>query len=248
MKLSIITPVFNDSANLDVTLQAISRLKETSVEVLVVDGGSTDDTVEVARRYSGLVSAVHSGPDGGIYDAMNTGLAMATGEFVWFINAGDEPASPEAADILDELPPADLHWGDALLIDKSRNVIGLSRGPRRLVSKAFINGMSVCHQAVIVRRTICPKYDSNLRYVADQKWIRQLIAANLNMRRHDKPLARYLLGGISESRLPSVVAEKIGYSFREMSMPAAVQATCADMVKVLKWSARSALASIKAPE
>ena len=238
MQLSIITPVFNDSQNLGVTLDAISRLTGVSFEVIVVDGGSADDTVEVARRYPAIVSAVHSGPDNGIYDAMNKGLAMAKGEFVWFINAGDEPASPATADILLEEPVADLHWGDALLVDKDRQVIGLSRGPRRLTPQAFVNGMSVCHQAVIVRRSVCPTYDSDLRYVADQKWLRQLTAADLVMRRHDKPLARYLLGGISESRLPAVVAEKIRFSFREMSPFDAFQATCADIGKILKWGAR----------
>lgn len=238
MQLSIITPVFNDSHNLGVTLDAISQLTGMSVEVIVVDGGSTDDTVEVARRYPAIVSAVHSGPDEGIYDAMNKGLAMAKGEFVWFINAGDEPASPTSARVLLERPEADVHWGDALLIDEDRQVIGLSRGPRRLTPQAFVNGMSVCHQAVIVRRSVCPPYDSTLRYVADQKWLRQLTAAKLVMRRHDKPLARYLLGGISETRLPAVVAEKIAFSFREMSAAEALQATCADMVKILKWSVR----------
>lgn len=89
MKISIITVVFNDKEGVRRTLSSISTQTYRQMEVIVVDGQSTDGTIEIVRQFGETVSCFISEPDNGIYDAMNKGLRLATGDFVIFLNAGD---------------------------------------------------------------------------------------------------------------------------------------------------------------
>ncbi|WP_209330308.1 glycosyltransferase family 2 protein [Lunatimonas salinarum] len=93
MKISIITVVFNDREGVFTTLSSISSQTYRQTEVIIVDGLSTDGTVDVVRQFDQFVSCFISEPDEGIYDAMNKGLRLATGDFVIFLNAGDYFAS-----------------------------------------------------------------------------------------------------------------------------------------------------------
>lgn len=88
--ISIVTVVFNDHIGLRKTLNSISNQVDNSFELLIVDGGSTDGTLDVVKEYGGLVSCLISENDDGIYDAMNKGLNHSNGEWIIFMNAGDE--------------------------------------------------------------------------------------------------------------------------------------------------------------
>lgn len=88
--LTIITVVYNGGEQLASTLESVLALQRDDVEYIVVDGGSTDNTVEVLRRYDGRLDYWLSERDAGIYDAMNKGIALARGTFVHHINIGDQ--------------------------------------------------------------------------------------------------------------------------------------------------------------
>ncbi|MGM0377122.1 MAG: glycosyltransferase family 2 protein [Bacteroidota bacterium] len=172
-KVSIITVVFNEAASIGQTIKCVGNLTWPEVEYIVVDGGSTDGTVDVIKSYENLISKWESGPDAGLYDAMNKGMEMASGDYFWFINAGDEPAS---ADVLDKAfeknDDADIYYGETLLVDADGQEIGLRRlsPPSSLTWKDFRYGMLVSHQSFIAARRVSKKYDLRYRFSADYEW------------------------------------------------------------------------------
>ena len=93
MKFSIITVTYNAEATLERTLQSVAQQTYPHVEHLIIDGASKDKTLEIARRYPHAI--VHSEPDKGLYDAMNKGIRLATGNYLCFLNAGDTLHSKE---------------------------------------------------------------------------------------------------------------------------------------------------------
>ena len=89
-KISVITVVYNSVSYIERTIQSVLSQTYPHIEYIIIDGGSGDGTTEIIKKYSGSLAYWVSEPDKGLYDAMNKGLAKATGEFVWFINSGDE--------------------------------------------------------------------------------------------------------------------------------------------------------------
>lgn len=101
MKFSIITVCYNAAATIDHTLRSVAVQIHDDIEHIIVDGGSTDDTLRIAANYPHVVHLI-SGPDAGIFDAMNKGLALATGDAIGFLNADDFFCRRDAVAILDQ--------------------------------------------------------------------------------------------------------------------------------------------------
>ena len=89
MKISIITVCYNSATTITDTLSSVGDQSYDNIEHIVVDGGSSDGTIELLKRYGKRVSKLVTGPDNGIYDAMNKGIALATGDYVAYLNADD---------------------------------------------------------------------------------------------------------------------------------------------------------------
>ena len=88
--VSIITITYNAERFLERTILSVMAQKAPNVEYIVIDGASTDGTLDIIKRYEKQITSWISEPDQGLYDAMNKGLHRATGQYVWFMNAGDE--------------------------------------------------------------------------------------------------------------------------------------------------------------
>ncbi|MDY0217079.1 MAG: glycosyltransferase, partial [Bacteroidales bacterium] len=84
--ISIITVVYNSDKYLEKTILSIAKQNSTIVEYIIIDGGSKDDTINIIQKHKQHIQKSISEPDNGLYDAMNKGLEMASGEYVWFIN------------------------------------------------------------------------------------------------------------------------------------------------------------------
>ena len=116
--VSIITIVYNGAETIEKTIKSVAALTYPHVEYIVVDGGSKDGTVDLIQKYPSHIARWISEPDKGLYDAMNKGIDLATGQYLWFINSGDEAASP---DILNQMfaqcADADVYYGNTMLID-----------------------------------------------------------------------------------------------------------------------------------
>ena len=120
MKISVITVSYNSAATIADTMQSVARQTHADIEHIVVDGGSMDRTLAIVRAEGSRVAHVVSEPDKGIYDAMNKGLRLATGDFVGFLNADDMLASPDtvAKIAAAALSGADVIYGDLVYVNK----------------------------------------------------------------------------------------------------------------------------------
>ena len=131
MTVTIITICFNSEAVIKKTIESVLNQTYTEVEYLIIDGASKDKTVEIAESYKdafaekGIDYKIFSEPDKGIYDAMNKGIAKATGELVGLINSGDfyEPQMIETAVKAFEEKPYDIFYGDINLIKDNGQII-----------------------------------------------------------------------------------------------------------------------------
>jgi glycosyltransferase involved in cell wall biosynthesis len=203
--VSIITITYNAERFLERTIESVIRQTATDYEYIIVDGGSTDGTLAIIRRYDSYVTRWISEPDSGLYDAMNKGLHLATGDYVWFMNAGDELYDEETlSSLLDEITQskADVYYSDALFVQEDSSPVGLRSMitphtlPTHLTWTDMALGMKVCHQAFVAKRSLAPDYDIH-NLSADLDWeIRCLKKARL-IQFMPFVLCKYLVGGLS---------------------------------------------------
>ncbi|KAA0989666.1 glycosyltransferase family 2 protein [Dyadobacter aurulentus] len=219
-RLTIITVTYNAERFVERTLKSVRAAMEAVenpalVEYLIVDGESKDGTIEICERYSDLISRIISEKDKGIYDAMNKGIALARGKYLWFLNAGDEIYAPNVMkNLLGILESgADVHYSDAMMVDESGAEQGLRSQftPHSLSEniswKDFNLGMKICHQAFIAKKDIAPFYDiTNLS--ADIDWEINCLKRAGSIRLIPFVLCRYLLGGTSVKKHRRSLADR----------------------------------------
>lgn len=202
--ISIITVTYNAEKELEPTLRSVSSQTFDDYEHLIVDGASIDDTVQLARNWDNHRIKIFSQPDTGIYHGMNRGLKYATGEYIVFLNAGDRFATPEtlAHFAAKAKEGGDIIYGDTEIIDTDGNVLRKRHldVPEKLTVQSFANGMLVCHQAFMVRRSIAPEYNRSYSLSADYDWCIRCMEAtvpskSLNL---NEVAIHYLDNGASE--------------------------------------------------
>jgi glycosyltransferase involved in cell wall biosynthesis len=238
-RVSIITVVRNAKDLLKTTISAVGCLDYPNLEHLIIDGASSDGTRELAFSAVNAVTRTISEPDSGIYDAMNKGIRLSTGEYLWFLNAGDTPAAPGVLHfLLSTTPLPDLVYGGTILVNWDRARLRNLNAPRRLTWQRMTHGMHVSHQSVIVRRTHTPIYDTRYRYIADQKWLIEALKSSRRVLRTEGALSEYLLGGVSQINYTALLAEKIRYSFTELGVLRAVPITIKDLARGTMFAAR----------
>lgn len=216
VKVSVITVVWNAAAELERTLANLSALDRSAaeLEVVVIDGGSTDGTAAVMKRYGDLISYGVSEPDGGLYDAMNKGIRAATGDYLWFVNAGDTVFAPDVLVHIfgDGAPLADVYYGETVVADPDGRVLGLrkKRLPRGgLTWRSLRRGMVVCHQSFIVRREIAPLYDTErYRLAADIDWVIGCLKRARSVVDTGLILSCFTTGGVSTRRRRASLRER----------------------------------------
>src|SRR3989344_1701590 len=147
-KIRIITVVYNAKSLIERTIKSVLSQTYTNIEYIIIDGGSSDGTLEIAEKYQHDIAVILSGKDNGIYDAMNKGLSTATGDFVLFLNAGDELYSTEIISKILSLGDADVYYGNTAVVNEKGVVIGDRRlsPPEELNWRSLKFGMCVSHQ------------------------------------------------------------------------------------------------------
>lgn len=204
-KLTVITIVYNNVRDIERTLLSVINQTYPFVEYVVVDGGSTDGTLAVIQRYADRITRLVSEPDRGIYDAMNKGLAMATGDYVLFMNSGDEIYDNDTVEqVFATAPNAAIYYGETEMFNEKWESLGLRRHgiPEKFTWRSFRYGMNISHQAIYVKRSIAAPYDPRYQLSSDIDWvIRAAKKANPNQIINTRRLvAKYLVGGMSKKR------------------------------------------------
>lgn len=207
MKISIITITYNAAQWLERTMRSVLAQTSKDYEYIIVDGASTDGTVDIIKRlepqFEGRLSW-HSEPDKGLYDAMNKGIRRAVGDYVWFVNAGDEIYSPStlAHMIAAATDETDIIYGKACIVNAEGIKVSEHHKvtPPNLQRKHFLNGLVVCHQAIAVRRSIAGKYNTDYRICADYDWCVRAVTISKQNVYLDEYVCKFLTEGVSKKQ------------------------------------------------
>jgi Glycosyltransferases involved in cell wall biogenesis len=212
--VSVITVVYNGAAHLERTIRAVAEQNYPTVEHIVIDGGSTDGSLDIIRTNDDSIGYWVSEPDNGIYDAMNKGVGLVTDQaaYILFANADDRLHSPSAiADALAGGKGEDLIYGKMMLGDGNiAAVVG------HAVSRNDLARQTICHPSTFVRRSVFDrvgKFDTSYRLAADYDFIVRCFLAPVTTRFVDVIVSDMSMGGTSEaSFMESCRERKAGFA------------------------------------
>lgn len=177
-KISVVTICYNAEKYIEETILSVLQQDYSNIEYIVIDGASKDATMEIVNKYAAQISVIVSEKDSGIYDAMNKGIARATGDFIIFMNAGDRfYTSSTLGEAVKKSNKAAIFYGEAMYTDDAGKELALMseirnrKLPLQLDWKSMQYGMIVSHQAIFVSTKIIEKYDVKYRYSSDIDWL-----------------------------------------------------------------------------
>lgn len=213
---SIITVTYNAEKTVKRTIESvINQNRRNDIEYIIVDGASGDGTMDIVRGYGAAIDKTISEKDSGIYDAMNKGLAMAAGVYVWFINAGDTVYAGDTvkniAEQVNALPSApDVIYGETAITGINGEFLYMRRlkSPEKLNWKSFKNGMLVSHQSFIVKKAIAPEFDRRYRFSSDFDWCIRCMKQAGTLHNTHLTLSGYLNEGTTTQNLKASLKER----------------------------------------
>lgn len=223
-RFSIIIPTYNSSETLSKTLQSISDQGWPEVEVVIIDGGSTDRTIEIAESFQSLKLTIVSEPDKGIYDAINKGIALATGDLICIVGSDDRLASGalESVDKKWYSQRTDIIAGEALL--EAADGTQTKRIDEEYGIGCLISGIPFCHNSMYVSRETYRKiggYNLDYKICADAEWVHRSVRAGCTCARIKEPLVHFALSGTSSINDELIMIETykvITANFPELSV------------------------------
>ena len=209
MRLSIITINRNNAAGLEKTMQSVASQSFKELEYIVVDGASTDGSVEVIQRFESQFAHLRwiSEPDSGIYNAMNKGLHMASGDYIQILNSGDCLAADEVTEqmlaaLKDTDHPSILYGNMVKCFSDGRKLVDKSFAGQEITMLGMFTG-TLNHSPAYIRRELFIKYgyyDESLKIVSDWKWYFQVIILGSEQPQYvDMDVTLFDMTGISET-------------------------------------------------
>lgn len=206
-KISIITVVKNGERCILKTINSVLKQTYSNIEYLVIDGNSEDNTKKILQDYNNLIDLIVSCPDNGIYDGMNKGIKLSTGDYITFLNCGDYyPCKDTIQKIFgktDKQNKKDIIYGNILLTNKIDQKIKTVYALPLTIENLIKEGTrTMCHQAVFVKKKIVPFFDTNYKLIADLNWYFDLLNQNdeLNIKHMDEVVVCYCIGGLSSTK------------------------------------------------
>lgn len=181
-KVTVVTVSYNADKVIEPTIKSIIAQTYSNFEYIIIDGGSIDNTLNIIKKYSDKISAWCSESDKGIYDGMNKGLDVATGDWIIFMNAGDRFLHKNVLKNFFE----EKEWEDniAVIYGNSYRTNGMFAKIELVDSpfwenKSYLHGNGICHQASFVKRNIAIKYpfDLKFKHAADMKMFHDIYSA-----------------------------------------------------------------------
>lgn len=241
IKFTIITCTYNAAKVVGRTLDSLRRQTYPHVEHLILDGKSSDSTLQLARAYQAESEeaetdheiVIVSEPDSGLYDAMNKGIGMATGDYLLFLNAGDVLPSEDTLELVadsvgdgEQLPG--VLYGYTDIVDSAGRFLRHRRlePPQEGLSwRSFSSGMLVCHQAFyactdLAKRTL---YDLHYRFSADVDWCIRVMKLceqeNLPLKNIGMTVVNYLDGGLTTKNHRASLRERFRVMCHHYGLP-----------------------------
>lgn len=180
-RLSIITINYNNAAGLLKTIESVFNQTSTDFEYIVIDGGSTDESVALIQQYQDKLTYWISEPDRGIYHAMNKGIRQAKGAYCQFLNSGDYLLTPDVTErMLTNMPPCSILYGNKIREINGQRVVQRSYAGRPITLLDLYRS-TIFHASAYIKRSLFDKYglyDESLKIVSDWKFY--LITVGLN--------------------------------------------------------------------
>lgn len=209
MKISIITVCKNSEKYIEKSIQSVINQTYTNYEYIIIDGKSDDKTCEIINKYSGYITKLISEPDRGLYEAMNKGIKIATGDFIYFLNSDDclfdREVIKDVAHTLSTDDNCDFLYGNVERIGISGEIF-TSKSPRpENLKKEMIISCAIPHQGSFFKANLFAKlgyFDETFRIAADYEWFTKLLLdPSLKLIFSDRTIASYYCGGISGTNL-----------------------------------------------
>jgi glycosyltransferase involved in cell wall biosynthesis len=213
-KLSVITITWNAAATLERTLRSVREQSWPHIEHLIIDGGSDDGTLELIGRFAHEQLRWVSEPDRGLYDAMNKGAAMAKGDYLCFLNAGDTFFAADTVEKMmltfEDASAPDILYGETAIVDDAGTFLHMRRlkAPEKLNWKSFRQGMVVCHQAFIVKRELFEPYNLAYRFSSDFDWSIRMMKKATSIHNTRLTLINYLNEGMTTRNRKASLKER----------------------------------------
>ena len=252
-RVSIITPTLNQGRFLEQTIRSIRTQAYQSIEHIVIDGGSTDGTIQILKEHEGSHDFIwQSAPDRGMYDALNKGLALAKGDILGYLNS-DDVYPPWAVEVavaaLEASPELDVVFGDGLTIDTDTGRQRLAFVPP-FDARSLASTGSLFQPAVFLRRRVYDRhggFDPDLQFVGDlEYWLR--IAGGARFGRIDEVLAVERVHGLALSSASAgpMAVEEAATRRRFLSVRLPVLRRLAARVRAAFWRRRLQVAFLRA--
>ena len=214
MKVSIITVCFNSAVTIQDSLASVAKQNYSDIEYIVVDGASTDNTLDLIANFEDTVSHLISEPDKGLYDAMNKGIQAATGDVIAILNSDDiyesDTVISDVVSSFEANPDADMIFGDVVFVkpDQMDVIIRLYNAANFKAWKLRFGWMPP-HPATVIRKSAYDKtglYSLGYKISADyEMFVRMLLVNKLKIVRFDKVLVRMRAGGVSTAGIRSTI-------------------------------------------
>ena len=209
VKISVVMAVLNSADTFRQAIESVLRFSEYDIEIIVIDGGSTDGTLDVIDSYIDKLSYFESGLDSGICNAFNRGLGHATGGLVTILNSDDYWTEEGLHELLKTVlrnPEADIYHSSIRYIDeKNKYTYAISPNIKRLKRR-----MSVFHPTMFVKRSCYQKvglYDENYKYAMDSDWCLRALKSNAEFCEVPAVLTNMRLEGASDINFLSSLRE-----------------------------------------
>lgn len=219
-KLSIITINLNNALGLRKTIESVISQTFSDFEYIIIDGGSTDGSIDVIKEYSDKITYWVSEPDKGIYNAMNKGILKANGEYCLFLNSGDWLVDDlVTADFYSENFKDDIILGNVLRVENGVITANIPRSKEELGFEHFYWGGSLPHQSSFIKRkvfNIYGLYNESLKIASDfEFFIKTLVLHNASYNYFNRNISYYDLTGISSQKESEISHKKeLDYIFQ----------------------------------
>ncbi|WP_020533563.1 glycosyltransferase family 2 protein [Flexithrix dorotheae] len=196
-KVTIITVVYNEAENVEKTINSVLNQTYSNLEYLVIDGGSTDGSNDVIKKYEGKIDYWQSEKDQGVFDAMNKGVKKATGDYINFMNAGDSFFNEK---VIEEVFRSDHRFADFIYGDHQVIHETFIKEKKALPLSQLWKHMIFSHQSLFVKTHLLQEnpFDLSFKIAADFNFIFNSYIAGRTFYNTGLKIAKYAAGGQSE--------------------------------------------------